>query len=68
MIDVLADGYNVKYGARSIQHEVCMHTTSCSMEMYVYRLCFVLLLSLCVSIGVVDAGGEACCEPTCLSV
>ena len=25
VLDVLSDGYNVKYGARSIQHEVYMY-------------------------------------------
>ena len=25
VLDILADGYNVKYGARSIQHEVYNH-------------------------------------------
>jgi len=33
VLDVLADGYNVKYGARSIQHEVyrlLVHKTPCT--------------------------------------
>jgi ATP-dependent Clp protease ATP-binding subunit ClpB len=25
VVDVLVDGYNIRYGARSIKHEVCKH-------------------------------------------
>ena len=29
VLDVLADGYNVKYGARSLKHEVTLTTSHC---------------------------------------
>ena len=41
VIDILADGYDVHYGARSIKHEVCVSLTHSDIISLTHRMIFI---------------------------